>query len=234
MADPFQTTQWSVVLSAARGGEKSRAALGRLCEIYWFPVYAFVRRKGLDADAARDLTQAFFAHLLEHDTLRSIDPKLGKFRAFLLASVKNFAANEHQRANALKRRAEDPAFHVDLDLAEARYQPSERLGPDEMFEAKWARTVLDRAIERLQNEHETAGKAELFRRLGAYMTGEEPHYDSLARDLDMTAGALRVTVHRMRRRLGSLLRDEVARTVADEADIDSELRSLLVAAGRGL
>jgi RNA polymerase sigma-70 factor (ECF subfamily) len=234
VAEQFRTTQWSVVLSAARGGTEARAALDSLCRSYWYPLYAYVRRRGHDAEAARDLTQAFFASLLEREALRTVDPSLGKFRAFLLASMKNFLSNQDEHRRALKRRADDRTFQVDLEDAEGRYfaEPAERLGPEELFETKWARIVLDRALRRLREEYEGAGKGDLFRRLRGHLTGDEPDYDRLAEDLDTSKGALRVAVHRLRRRLGTLLRDEVGQTVSDTSDVDAELRSLLVAAGR--
>lgn len=235
MPDPFHTTRWSVVLLAARGGEDSREALEWLCKSYWYPLYAFVRHRGHDADAARDLTQAFFLHLLERDALRRVDPSLGKFRAFLLASMNHFLSNQRERESALKRRATDPGFRVDMDEGERFYsrESATDLGAEQMFETRWARSVLDRALQRLREEHERTGRGELFRRLRGALTGEDPVYDQVAADLGMSENVLRVTVHRMRRRLGSLLREEVAQTVADPADVDAELRSLLEAAGRG-
>jgi RNA polymerase sigma-70 factor (ECF subfamily) len=223
-----------VVLSAARGGEESRSALEWLCASYWYPLYAYVRRQGYDAERARDLTQGFFVSLLEREALRSLDRRLGKFRAFLLASMNHFLANERERSAALRRRADNPAFHIDLEDLDRRYglEPEAGLGPEAMFETRWARTVLDRALLRLREEYESTGKGELFRRLSGYLTGEEPRSDRLAGDLGMEPGTLRVAVHRLRRRLGALLRDEVAQTVSDPADIDGELRSLLEAAGR--
>lgn len=235
MTDRFQDTRWSVVLSAAQGGEESRAALEWLCTSYWYPLYAYVRRSGYDVEQARDLTQGFFVSLLARGSLRSIDPKLGKFRAFLLVSMNHFLANERERDAAIKRRADDPMFRVDLENVERRYalEHVAGLGPEAMFESRWARTVLDRALLRLKEEQESKQKGELFRRLSGYLTGDEPSSDHLAADLGMEPGTLRVAVHRLRRRLGALLRDEVAHTVADPAEIDDELRSLLEASGRG-
>lgn len=234
VADPFQDTRWSVVLSAARGGEESRAALEWLCTSYWYPLYAYVRRRGYEEESARDLTQGFFVSLLERDGLRSIDPKLGKFRAFLLASMNHFLANERERDAALKRRANNPAFRIDIENVERRYalEAAAGLGPEAMFETRWARTVLDRALRQLRQEHESTGKGELFRRLSGYLTGDDPSSTSLAADLGMEPGAVRVAVHRLRRRLGVLLRHEVAQTISDPAHIDDELRTLLEAAGR--
>jgi len=234
VADRFQDTRWSLVLSAAHGGEDSRAALEWLCTSYWYPLYAYVRRRGYDVESARDLTQGFFVSLLERGALRRLDPELGKFRAFLLASMNHFLANEQERAAALKRRTDNPAFHIDLEDVERLYalEPVEGLGPEALFESRWARTVLDRALRRLREEHESADKGELFRRLSGYLTGDEPSSDRLADELGMEPGTLRVAVHRLRRRLGAILRDEVAQTVSNPAEIDDELRNLLEAAGR--
>jgi RNA polymerase sigma-70 factor (ECF subfamily) len=229
--DVFQTTRWSVVLSAARGGDDSREALEWLCRRYWSPLYAFVRRRGHDTESARDLTQTFFLKLLERRALERVDPGLGKFRAFLLASMKNFLANEDARAGAVKRRAEDPDFSVEFEDAERWYAraPAAGLGPEDLFESRWARSVLDRSLRRLREEYEAVGKGETFRRLQGHLTGA----DSPGDDTGVSPGSRRVAVHRLRRRLGSLLRDEVSQTVADPADVDGELRSLLEAAGRG-
>ena len=234
MADQFQTTRWSLVLEAAQGAEGSAGALAWLCETYWYPLYAFIRRQGNDADAARDLTQSFFLHLLDKQALQRIDPQQGRFRAFLLASAKNFLANERAHEQALKRRADNPAFQLGFDDAEQRYvaEPATVLGPDDLYETRWALSVLDRAMRRLEEEQESAGKAASFTRLRGHLTGEEAPYDRLARDLESTAGALRVAVHRLRVRLGALLREEVAQTVSDPRDIDHEIRCLLEAIGR--
>jgi RNA polymerase sigma factor (sigma-70 family) len=231
----FETTQWSLVLAAAQGAEGSREALEWLCATYWYPLYAFVRRHTHDAEASRDLTQSFFLSLLDRESLRTIDPQQGRFRAFLLASAKHFLANERARSEARKRRADDPSFQLPLDGAEARYlaDPSSGLNPEQAFETRWALAILDRALRRLEEEYEASAKGPLFRRLSGHLSGgEEASYERIARDLEMNEGALRVAVHRMRKRLGSLLRREVAQTVSSEAEIDGEVRSLLQALGR--
>ena len=232
--DRFQTTRWSLVLTAVRGGAQSREALEWLCTTYWYPLYAYVRRQGHDAQTAQDLTQSFFVSLLEQSALEKIDPKLGKFRAFLLASIKHFLAHHRERENALKRRMNDPTLRVDLEDAERRYalEPSSGLSPEELFEARWARAVLQRALRRLREECETTGKGPIFQRLSGHLTGDEPDYERVARELETTTGALRVAVHRLRRRLGALLREEVAQTISDPDDLDDELRNLLQAASR--
>jgi RNA polymerase sigma-70 factor (ECF subfamily) len=235
MSDIFRTTRWSVVLSAARDGTESRRALEWLCETYWQPIYVYIRRRGHDAENAADLTQSFILTLLEGKPLQRIDPKLGKFRAYLLASVNHFLSNERDRTRAMKRRAEQASLWLDLEDAERQYQleSAPALGPDELFEAKWARTVLQDALRRLEQDYDASNGTALFRRLRGHLTGEDPAYDRLADELGMTAGALRVAVHRMRRKLGTLLREAVAHTVSDPKDVDGELRRLLEAAGRG-
>jgi len=234
VGDRFQTTRWSLVLTAAQGGEGSTEALEWLCATYWHPVYGFIRRRGHDSESARDLTQSFFLSLLDHQSLQRIDPKEGRFRAFLLASIKNFLSHERERAQALKRRSDDPDFRLDFEGAEDWYlrQDPEQQSPEDLYESRWARTVLDRALRRLSEEHEQIGKGEMFRRLSGHLTGEEAPYDRLAADLGMTEGALRVAVHRLRRRLGALLRAEVAQTVADPEEVKSEIRNLVQALGR--
>ncbi len=235
MADRFETTRWSLVLAAAGGSEGSREALEWLCSTYWYPIYAFLRHQVRDAEEARDLTQSFFLSLLDRDSLRTIDPRQGRFRAFLLASAKHFVSNERARAEALKRRSDDPAFQVPLDGAEARYlsDPAAGLNPEQVFETRWALAILGRALERLGQEYEASAKGPLFRRLSGHLAGgEEAPYDRIARDLAMNEGALRVALHRMRKRLGSLLRSEVAQTVSTESEVEGEVRSLLLALGR--
>jgi RNA polymerase sigma factor (sigma-70 family) len=234
LADPFDTTRWSLVLAAARGEERSGEALEWLCATYWYPLYGFVRRWGYNSELARDLTQSFFVTLLDKNSLQSIDPTQGKFRAYLLARIKHFLAHEKERELALKRRFDDRAFRLDFKEAETRYrrEPASGLSPEDLFESRWARTVLDRALRRLGEEHDTTGKGEIFRRLRGHLTGDETPYGQLAEELGMTEGAIRVTVHRLRRRLGVLLRNEVAQTVADPRDVEGEIRGLLQAVGR--
>jgi len=234
MADRFQTTRWSLVLTASRGGEGSVEAMEWLCSTYWYPLYGFVRRQGHDSEAARDLTQSFFLSLLERKSLQRIDPREGRFRAFLLASIKNFLSHERDHEQALKRRSNDPGLRLDFEGAEDRYrrEGAAEMSPEDLYESRWARTVLDRALHRLGEEHERTDKAELFHRLSGHLTGEEAPYESLAAELGMTTGALRVAVHRLRRRLGALLRAEVTQTVSDPDDVDGEIRNLLQAVGR--
>ena len=234
MADRFLTTRWSLVLAAAKGDERSGEALEWLCATYWPPLYAFIRRQGHDSESARDLTQSFFLSLLDRNSLRRIDPGEGRFRSYLLASIKHFLAHDRDRQHALKRRTEDPQFRLDFEGAETRYLREAAAGasPEEIYESRWARTVLDRALRRLSEEHEATGKREMYRCLSGCLTGEEIDYGRVAAQLGMTQGSLRVTVHRMRRRLGVLLRAEVAHTVADPNDVKGEVKYLVQAIGR--
>ena len=233
VADRFQTTRWSLVLTAAKGGEGSVEALEWLCSTYWQPVYCFIRRRGNDSETARDLTQSFFLSLLDHRSLKRIDPREGKFRSFLLASIKNFLSHERDFRQAFKRRPDDPDLRLDFEGAEDRYREGAAgSSPEDIYESRWARTVLDRALRRLGEEHETTGKGDMFRLLSGHLTGEETPYDRLAADLGMTEGALRVAVHRLRRRLGALLRAEVSQTVADPDEVKAEIRNLVEAIGR--
>ena len=234
LEDRFVTTRWSAVLAAARGEEGVEEALEWLCETYWYPLYGFVRHRGYDAETARDLTQSFFVTVLDPKKLQRVDPGRGRFRAYLLASMKNFLAHETERVGALKRRFENPAFRADSEGAERRFleEPAAGLSPEEMYESRWARTVLDRALRRLDEEHATTGRGELFRQLAGHLTGDEVPYERLAAALGMTEGAVRVAVHRLRQRLGELLREEVVQTVAAVNDVDDEIRELLRAVAR--
>lgn len=234
VADRFLTTRWSLVLAAARGGEQSGEALEWLCATYWPPLYAFIRRQGHDSEAARDLTQSYFLSLLDRNSLRRIDPGEGRFRSFLLASIKNFLAHERDRQHAIKRRTDDPEFRLDFEEAETRYLREDAAGasPEEIYESRWARTVLDRALRRLAEEHEATGKGEIYRCLSGCLIGGEIDYGRAAAQLGMSQGALRVAVHRLRRRLGTLLRAEVAHTVADPTDVKREVAYLVQAIGR--
>ena len=235
MPDRFETTRWSLVLTAAAGTEQSREALEWLCSTYWYPLYAYVRHRARDAESARDLTQSFFLNLLARESLRSVDPSKGRFRVFLLASIKHFLSNERARAETLRRRADHPAFLLPLDVAEERLRADAATGtdPEQAFETRWAHAVLDRALTRLGAEFDASGKADLFRHLSGHLAGgDAAPYDRIALELEMNEGALRVALHRMRRRLGSLLRQEVAQTVASDHEVESEIRNLVEALGR--
>lgn len=230
----FRTTRWSLI-AAARGSDNSLAqqALSHLCASYWYPLYAYIRRRGHTADEAQDLTQELFARLLARDFLETADPAKGRFRAFLLACCKHFLANEHNRVHALKRGGGVAPLSLSPDEAEQRYrlEPSHDLTPEKLFERRWAVTLLDRVLARLREEFAARGKETQFDHLRIYLVGERsgpPHGDA-AETLGMTAGAIKVAVHRMRQRYRELLREEIAHTVDTPEQIEEEIRQLFAA-----
>jgi RNA polymerase sigma-70 factor (ECF subfamily) len=232
MKAAFATTNWSVVLAAGRGeSTKARQALAALCEAYWYPVYAFVRRQGYGAEESRDLTQGYFLQLLEKEFLADVRPELGRFRAFLIVSVKHFLSNERDRERALKRGGGRPPVCLDATEAEDRYrfEPVESLTPERLFERRWAATVLGHALDSLRVDSERNGESSRFDRLKAYLTGDEPasSYREAAADLAVSEAVVKTAVHRLRRRYGELLRAEIARTVADPREVEEEIRYLL-------
>lgn len=227
----FATTRWSQVLAAGQSptGE-AREALATLCEIYWYPLYAFVRRWGHDADEAQDLTQEFFSRLLEKHYLRDADPSRGRFRSFLLASLKHFLSNERDRASAVKRGGRVSIVGLEVETAEGMYrrEPADADTPEKVFERRWALTLLERTLAALRQEFASSGKQEVFARLEGYLTGDQATvpYAQLAGELGMSEGAIKVAVHRLRRRFGALLREEIGQTVADRQQVDEEVREL--------
>lgn len=232
----FTTTCWSVVLSAQdRNSPEWEQALAALCETYWFPLYVYVRRSGYSSHDAQDLTQEFFARFLEKDFLKDVDCRRGKFRSFLLAALKHHLSHERERAKAKKRGGGRAPFSLDFDSAESRYrlEPADPATPERLYERRWALTLLDRVIRRLEDENARAGKADSFAILKEFLTAgrESRPYRRVAESLGMTEGAVKVAVHRLRRRYRELLREEVAQTVADPAEIDEELRDLFAAVG---
>ena len=227
----FCTTHWSSVLRA--GGETSPEAdraLDDLCRAYWYPLYAYVRRQGRSAEDAQDLTQEFFARLLERRHLRLADPGRGRFRTFLLSSLKNFLINEWEKSRASKRGGTCVTFSLNEEKADVRYlaEIADGLTPEQIYEKRWAVTLLERVLESLRQEYKE-DKAALFETLKPYICGDTvpAGYDEIARRLGMKAGAVRAAMHRLRQGYRRLLRDEVSRTVATSADIDEELRHLI-------
>jgi RNA polymerase sigma-70 factor (ECF subfamily) len=220
------------VIAAGRDtSPKSRAALGDLCELYWPPLYAYARRQGNSAEDAQDLTQAFFARLLEKRAVQVADPQRGRFRSFLLTSFKNFMANEYDRERAQKRGGGELPVSLDFETVETRYaaEPTDTLTPEALFEQQWARAVLDRVLHTLRAECVKAGKEATFDHVKELVVGEKNPggYAAIADALNTTEGAIKVMIHRFRRRYQQLLRAEIASTVADEADIDDEIRHLI-------
>jgi len=226
----FQTTQWSVILRAGQGAEE---ALLRLCRNYWTPLYAYTRRRGHSPHEAEDLTQSFFAHVLEHRSFETVAPAKGRFRSFLLVSLKHFLDNEFHKERALKRGGHHFIVSWD-DLppgARDAFEPSLNLPPEKVFDREWAVTLVGRVMKQLQKECETARKGELFERLKGSLTGDPSveSYEQIAAALKMSEGAVKVSAHRLRRRFGELLREQVQRTVGDPSQVDEELREILAA-----
>jgi RNA polymerase sigma factor (sigma-70 family) len=225
----FETTNWSLIVQARDGAStEARAALAGLCESYWPPVYAFIRGRGLAPADAEDLTQSYFARFFEKDYLGDFRPEAGRFRTFLRASVAHFLANEWDRERARKRGGGVAKLSLDAASAEERLrlEPVDRLTPEAIFERQWAATILARSLERLREEEAAGGNDERFERLKPFLTGEGD-VAALARELGLRETSVRVAVHRMRRRFGAVLREEVARTVADPAEVDDEIRWML-------
>lgn len=227
----FAETRWSVVL-AAGGASSPQAddALAKLCRTYWYPLYAFVRRQGHSAPDAQDLTQGFFARLLEKRAIGAVERERGKFRSFLLASLKHFLANEWDKARAQKRGGGDAHIPLDTFSAETRYglEPAHDLTAEKIFERRWALTLLDQTLARLRDEYVASGKERLFEQLKTTLTGESASlpYTELGTRLAMSEGAVKVAVHRLRQRYREVLRAEIIETVASPAEVDGELRHL--------
>jgi RNA polymerase sigma-70 factor (ECF subfamily) len=231
-AGHFAATHWTVVLAAARGEASSRAgeAMAELCRTYWYPLYAFLRRRGHEAHEAEDLTQEFFARLLGQDFLANVDRHKGRFRSFLLAALKHFLSDQRDRAAAQKRGGGRPVISLDSLDAEARYrlEPAQGLTPEKMFEKQWALSLLELVLSRLHAEMAAAGKSVLFEALKDTLTGVRPiTYAAIGAELGMSEGAVKVAAHRIRRRYRALLRAEIAQTVASPDEIRDEIRYLM-------
>ena len=229
---PFSTTQWSLIATAGdKSSAESRDALASLCESYWYPLYAYVRRKGQQPAEAQDLTQAFFTELLEKDRLQLADQERGRFRSFLLASLNNFISNQWRDANAKKRGGGKQTLSFDVESGEDRYQrePSHDLTPEKIFERRWAMTLLDKTVQRLEQEYAQSDKRALFEQLKGHLgQGGTSPYREIAETLGMHETAVKVAAHRMRKRCGQILREEISQTVAAE-EVDHELRQLFAA-----
>jgi RNA polymerase sigma factor (sigma-70 family) len=233
----FATTSWSIVV-AARDADSGLAheALATLCSTYWYPLYAYIRRHGHSPQEAEDLTQDFFACLVEKDFLASVDRSKGKFRSFLLAACGHFLANEHDRARAWKRGGRSTVVSFDFASAEARYgkEPFHTLTPEKLFARRWGLTLLDRVLTRLREDYVARNKGMLFDRLRVCLLGnqEKIPYAQVSQDLGMTPAALRVAVHRLRQQFQEVLRDEIGRTVDNPDQIEEEIRDLFACLGR--
>ncbi len=229
--DYFLSTRWTVVLTAGhKSSPQSDQALAELCQTYWYPLYAFVRRQGHSREDAEDLVQAFFARFLQKNYLEGLSSERGKFRAFLLACLKHFLANEWDKSKRFKRGGAAQHLALDWQTAEQRYQlePPDIASPDRLFDREWAKALLQRVLARLKQEYQAAGKADLFEhaKTSLMAPGDAvPHVEAAAA-LGLGADALRVAVHRLRKRYREMLKEEIAQTLSDAADVQEELRSL--------
>ena len=218
------------MLKAGQGAEE---ALVKLCRVYWLPLYAYTRQRGHAVHEAQDLTQAFFAHLLENRALAGVAPSKGRFRSFLLASLKHFLDNEWHKTHSLKRGGQYVFISWDELKPEEResIEPSDQLTPEKIFNRRWALMLLERVMKQLRNECIAARKGDLFERLKDYLTGDNPGkpYHEIATELNMSEGAVKINVHRLRRRFGELIRRQIERTVASPDQIDDEIRELFAA-----
>jgi RNA polymerase sigma factor (sigma-70 family) len=233
----FQTTHWTSILQVA--GPDSNAAsdaFARLYLDYWYPLYAYVRRRGLSRSEAEDLTQDFLTRLLEKRALATLKPEGGRFRSFLLRSLDNFLANEWDRTHAQKRGSGARALSLNLEEGESRFalEHCEHETPESLFEKRWVFTLLEHVRERLRHEYAQAHKADLFDELRVYLQSDRagPPYAEVASRRGMSEGAVKVAVHRLRHQYGELLRHEISRTVSSAAEVDEELRALIAVVGR--
>jgi DNA-directed RNA polymerase specialized sigma24 family protein len=229
----FRTTRWSVIFSAGESGNpNNQAALAELCRQYWYPIYAFARRSGYDAPDSQDLTQSFFQHLLEHNALKIATPVRGRFRTFLLASFQNHASHFRERSRAVKRGQGHRLLSLDGEAAEDRYwsEPADHLTAEQIFDARWAITVLAQTKAQLSEEYASQGKSATFEALKSFLdpinAKNAQSYEQAADGLGVSVGAVKTLIHRLRKRYTALLREEVAHTILDPADIDEELRVL--------
>lgn len=228
----FVTTRWTLVNAVrTRSDSGARRALEELCQAYWPPLYAYLRRRGCEADAAQDLTQGFFARLLERHDIRAADPSRGRFRSFLITALKRYVLNEQERTTSAKRGGRHPHLSLDFEEAERWYrlEGASHLSPDHLFDRKWAAISLDRALQRLRDSYERAGKRARAEALLPYLTdtGDLPPYSEAAAMLGVSEGAVKVAVHRFRKDFGLALRAEIAQTVLDPDLVDDEVRELL-------
>jgi len=227
----FVTTRWSVVLTAGRSQTAhAQVALEQLCQIYWYPLYAYVRRRGHPPEDAQDLTQEFFARLLQRNWVGRADQQKGRFRSFLLSAMNHFLSDEWDKARAQKRGGGLKPLPLQFDTAETRFshEPADPVTPEQNFERRWALTLLDEVLRRLRAEYEQEGRKELFAGLHPCLVGgstDQP-YAELAVKLGVTEGTVKAAVHRLRQRYRQLLRDEIAQTVAEPGEVDEELHHL--------
>ena len=232
----FATTRWSVVMAAgAPESPQARDALAQLCEHSWFPLYAFLRRRGHPAEEAQDLTQGFFADLLERGDIARADPARGRFRSFMLGALKNYVANQKLRSRAQKRGAGEPSLSFEWERAEGLFalEPVDQRTPESIFTANWARSLLGGVMEQLEGEYERRGKSDLYLQLAPCLGGsaEALPYGDIAESLGASEGTVRVGVHRLRKRFRELLCAEIRETLEDGGDVQAEIRDLFQALG---
>ena len=231
----FPTTRWSLVVAAGDPHRKdAQSALVSLCEKYWYPLYAYLRRRGYPSHQAQDLTQEFFIRVLEGRYLDRADPAKGRFRSFILTSLKFFVADEEDRHRAHKRGG-GMVVALEFSSGEERYQrePAHDETPERIFERRWALSLIDRVVEKLREEFVHHGRPEHFERLKVFLLGQsDAPYATLAREMNTSEGALKVAIHRLRKRYRELFRQEIADTVADPAEVESELRYLAAVLAR--
>ena len=229
----FTTTQWSVVLSAQGQSPSAEQALEKLCCTYWWPLYGFVRREGYSPEEAQDLTQGFFALLLERRDLDAVRQEKGRLRSYLLAALKNFVAKAHRRTMTIKRGQGRPMVPLEELLMRERadLEPADTLSADRIYERRWALTLLEQVLARLGEEYRAAGSSKVFEQVKQLLTDEpdRPSQAQIARELGMTENAVKQALHRLRQRYRSLLRDEIAQTVAAPEDVEDELRYFISA-----
>jgi RNA polymerase sigma factor (sigma-70 family) len=242
-AAQIRTTRWTVVMLAAKSNDPAgKAALADLYQLYWSPLYAFARYRGYSPEDAQDLTQGFFVHLMEHETLTRANPLKGRFRSFLIGSFQKYLSVDAQRARCVKRGGDREFVSLDIQDAEGRLlaQPSENLTPEKLFDAQWAMTLLDRAMARLREEYTKRGDLSTFDVLKVIVDRVESKdllsYEHAAKLLGVRTGAAKTLVHRFRKRYSATVRQEIARTVSDPAEVDEEIHALceaLIVSGDG-
>jgi RNA polymerase sigma factor (sigma-70 family) len=232
-ANRFQSTRWSVVLVSAQSQAPGcQEAFGDLCKLYWYPLYAFIRRCGNSPEDSEDLVQGFFLHLVEYKTLRRVDRSKGKFRSFLLASLQKYLSDEADRARCLKRGGKAEFVVLDLEGAEDRYglEPVDTLSPEKIFDARWAMALIGQAMNRLDREYAAQEKAATFQALRVFLdpinTKSLPSYEEVAGRLGVSVASLKTLIHRLRKQYTALVREEISRTVLEPADVDAEVHEL--------
>ncbi len=233
----FATTRWSLVATASSNDpaniKSARVALATLCETYWYPLYAYVRRHGCDTHMAQDVVQGYFEQLLEKSFLKDVHQDRGSFRSFLLASIKHHLANERRKGRTIKRGGDSKMLNLDFEEGERRYkvEPLDEMSPERIFERRWALTLLDEVMTRLRSHYEDKGRTAMFESLKTYLTTDRKRipYADVAKSLNITESAAMVAVHRLRRRYRTLLRAEIAETITEQEDVDEEITRLFAA-----